>query len=397
MIVICYFIFLTTGQNVINAEITDSESVRLPKSHICKSDCRQDSCALDCDDFNLNLIPTCHMISISCNVVTKLTLRNNKIRHIPPAGFAHFTNLQILDLSDNPLEECTNSSFVGLKTLSKLIIVNVHPHTAFIIFENGAFLPLTLLRLLNLEYSWINLRSLFRSFCSLTENIESIKLDGMYNFHRLITFDGTWFQCFAHLKLKWLSINHSNVQKITFEALLKLRHLHYLSLNSNKLNGDIDFFMGFAAMPNLTYLDISFQSARFFKDNYSWLNWLPERPKMFKEINTITTRFIDSNTMNMNTTSMGHIYMFSNLQTLLVQNMYVSSEFQPIICWINCRLLNVDFSFVTQINIVGMIPCMQHLKYLNLRGIKTLVFDVEAFHDMPSLEVLMLGSAKHTR
>ena len=162
IVVLCYFIFLTTGQNVINAEITDCESVRLPKSHICKSDCRQDSFALDCDDLNLNLIPTCHMISISCNVVTKLTLRNNKIRHIPPAGFAHFTNLRILDLSDNPLEECTNSSFVGLKTLSKLIIVNVHPHTAFIIFEKGAFRPLTSLRLLNLEYSWINLRSLFR-------------------------------------------------------------------------------------------------------------------------------------------------------------------------------------------------------------------------------------------
>ena len=84
--------------------------------------------------------------------------------------------------------------------------------------------------------------------------------------------------------------------------------------------------------------------------------------------------------------------MFSNLQTLLMHNMYVSIDLPPI-CWMNSRLLNLDFSFVTQINIVGMLPCMQHLKYLNLRGINTLVLDVEAFHDMPSLEVLMLGSA----
>ena len=387
MIRLCYFLILLIGLCVIHD--VRSEVTRFPK--VCKALCHHDICVLDCYASNLSLIPKCDKISIRCDSVTELILRNNKIRQLPSAGFAHFTKLRILDISDNPLEGCTNSSFVGLHTLSELRISNVNPVTA-LKYEIGAFAPLTSLKNIDLSWSWINLPKFFRALCSLNENVEAITMDGMYNFYQLITFDDTWFNCFGNLKLKRLSLNYNHIEKITFQALLKLRSVQHLSLKGNRINGDNNL-VGLAAIHNLTYIDLSCQSARFCDDNYPWSYWLPGEPKLFQESNTITTKYIDSTVVQVKHTSKANVFLFDNLQTIFLHNTYVSVILKDIPCWINNRLLNVDFSFVTHINVIGLIPCMQQLKFLNLRGIKSLLFDVKAFHDMPHLKVLMLGSA----
>ena len=53
---------------------------------VCKPLCHHDICVQDCCALNLSLIPKCDKISIRCDSVTELILRNNKIRQLPSAG-----------------------------------------------------------------------------------------------------------------------------------------------------------------------------------------------------------------------------------------------------------------------------------------------------------------------
>ena len=157
--------------------ITSYYTMYYPGNHLCKADCHQNSCVLDCDTLNLTSIPTCDMISINCSWVKKLRLRNNKIRNLLPAGLAHFTNLQVLDISDNPLEICMNSSFVGLDKVSHLYMHHMIPQTTFLVFKTGCFQHLTSIKSLHLGNSRIHLPSLFKSFCSLSEHIKFISMN----------------------------------------------------------------------------------------------------------------------------------------------------------------------------------------------------------------------------
>ena len=372
----------------------NTEGINLPGNDLCKAECHQDSCVLDCDNLNLSSIPTCDMISINCSLVTELRLRNNKIRNLPPAGFANFTNLWILDLSENPLETCTNSSFVGLNKVSVLIMTSILPQTAYLIIDNGAFSPLTSLKVLNLAASSVQLPNLFLTFCSLSKNIDSIYLDRIRFSLYFITIDDTSLKCFDNLKLKRLSMDESHIVKITFKAWLKLGSLNYLSLKGNKINMDTTVGLGVAALHNLTYLDLSCLSTPVCDDIYSWSDWLPGEPNMFKENNTIISYAASTSVATYNTSKMINVFMYRNLQTLLLRHTYVSFTFtHQLFCWMNNRILNLDLSFIKHISIYGSIPCAQHLKYLNLRGVRWLQLDMEVFHEMSSLEILLLGSA----
>ena len=65
----------------------------------------------------------------------------------------------------------------------------------------------------------------------------------------------------------------------------------------------------------------------------------------------------------------------------------------PSVCWKDNKLVNIDGSFLTALYIKDTIFCLDHLKYLNLRGIKRLILRAKSFHALPNLEVLMLGSS----
>ena len=360
----------------------------LQQNDLCKTECHQDSCVLNCENLNLTSIPTCDMISINCSLVTELRLGNNKMRNLPPAKFAHFTNLQVLDISNNPLEMCLNSSFLGLNQVSQLYMHGIIPQTAFLIFESGCFRPLTSIKSLNLGWSSSHLPSLFKSFCSLSEHIESISVNGMKTHKRVITLDDTLLKCFRNLSLKNFSFEKDGIARITFKALLNLHSVQHLSVKKNKITRISDYY-ALMDLHNLTYLDTSCQNSHVCEEKYPWSDWLINEPKMFQENKSIIT---SKNTSNRTNQTRINIFMFPNLQTLLIHNMPLSCDFIGDVCWLNNRLLNVDASFVTRLSIFGKLSCMGCLKFLNLRGIDTLTFDVEVFQDMPSLEILMLGS-----
>ena len=143
--IVCFLMYISGAYTLI--DVIDKEGNNLQLNDLCKAECHQDSCVLNCENLNLTSIPTCDMISISCCLVTELRLRNNKMRNLPPAGFAHFPNLQVLDISYNPLEMCLNSSFVALNQVSQLYMHGIIPQTAFLVFESGCFRPLTSIKI----------------------------------------------------------------------------------------------------------------------------------------------------------------------------------------------------------------------------------------------------------
>ena len=356
-------------------------------NHICKHQCDKDKCVVDCENLNLFLIPTCEMIGVKCGSVTELKFKGNSLKNIPPAGFAHFYNLRILDLTYNPLETCTNTSFLGLDKLTRLYLCSVK-QIFFLKIETAVFRPLTSLKLLNLTWSSMHIPTLFQSFCSLSETIETISMDHMDYIARL-NFELT--KCFQKLKLKHLSMEYCNIHQITAGTARNVRSLQHLSLRNNKIAFGVDS-IGVLELRNLTHLGVSCQNFCSCNGKYPWSEWLPNEPKMFKENTTIITN-LNSTTIQTNT-SMPRMFMLPNLQTLLLNHITLRVTARPIVCWVNNRLLNVDLSFIQTIHMHGVIPCLQHVKFLNIRGINSLpYFDVNALHDMPSLEILLMGSA----
>ena len=388
--IVCFLMYISGAYTLI--DVIDKEGNNLQLNDLCKAECHQDSCVLNCENLNLTSIPTCDMISISCCLVTELRLRNNKMRNLPPAGFAHFPNLQVLDISYNPLEMCLNSSFVALNQVSQLYMHGIIPQTAFLVFESGCFRPLTSIKSLDLGRSSSHLPSMFKSFCSLSEHIESISLNVMKTHYRVITLDDTLLKCFHNLRLKIFSIEEDSIARITFKALLNLHSVQHLSVKKNKLTRLSDYY-ALMDMHNLTYLDASCQNYHVCGEKYPWSDWLINEPIMFQENNSKRTSKNTSNIIKATNQSRINIFMFPNLQTLLTHNTPFSSDYIGDVCWLNNRLLNVDASFVKRLSIFGKLSCMYYLKFLNLRGIDTLTFDVKVFQDMPSLEILMLGSA----
>ena len=359
----------------------------LKGNHICKHRCDNEKCIVDCEKLNLFSIPTCEMIGVKCGSVTELKFNRNSLKSIPPAGFAHFYNLRILDLTYNPLETCTNTSFLGLDKLSRLYLCSIQPFFSLKV-ETGVFRPLTSLKLLNLTWSSMHIPTLFQSFCSLSENIETILMDHM-DFITSLDFELT--KCFQKLKLKHLSVENCHIHQITASVARNFKSLQHLSLRNNKIVSGVDF-IGFLELRNLTYLDVSCQNSRSCNGKYPWSEWLHNEPKMFKENTTIITN-LNSTTIQTNT-SMPRMFMLPNLQTLLLHHITLRVTSRPIVCWVNNRLLNVDLSFVQTIRVHGVIPCPQYVKFLNVRGINSLPYaNVDALHDMPSLEILLVGSA----
>ena len=178
--IMCLLMYISGACSL--TDVVYTEGNYLQQNDLCKTECHQDYCVLNCENLNFTSIPTCYMISINCSLITELRLRNNKIRKLPPAGSARFTNLKVLDISINPLEKCVNSSFVGLNQVSQLYMHGIIPQTAFLIFESGCFRPLTSIKSLDLGWSSSHLSSLFKSFCSLSEHVESISMNGMIHY-----------------------------------------------------------------------------------------------------------------------------------------------------------------------------------------------------------------------
>ena len=389
----CAIIFLTVQHWYVKAH----NGVNLAGNQQCKSAyCNLQKCFVDCNGLNLNLLPTPQMVHVNSSFVTKLTLKDNRIKSLPEAGFAHFTKLRILDLSENPLEYCRNSSFMGLNSLVELYLRGFdHHETGFLRFESGVFSPLTSIKYVDFSLSSIDMAALFKASCSLSEGIETILMDDIFTHHVIKNID---MPCFHRLKVKKISIDHSNIGHVASNFIFNIKSVEYLSTRQNRMDVYTNYWF-LLTMFNLTYIDVSCQFEDTCDNNYPWSKWLPNFPELYKYNRTTVPTSTKYSATKLSNNSYIYFYIFPNLHTVLARHTFIRiyikktkiTRYVP--CWENNQLLNLDLSFISELYAPYLIPCFNNLKFLNLRGVKRLTVGVETFRDMSSLEILMLGSA----
>ena len=342
---------------------------------------------VNCTGLKLTSVPSCKQLPVACSSVKELILKNNQIRNLTLGRLGEYTNLKELDLSGNPVRIFENGSFQGLTNLLKLHITCLQPDYGTVQFENGTFSPLISIRTINVSNSSINITSLLSSFFYLSESIQVLILDNIHSDHHILSVNRRFAEFLTKLDLKKLSLNDNNIGSLTLAGLLNLRKLKFLSLRDNSMVVDRSILYLVAASHNLTFLDASCQFHYGCSDVYPWTHYLPGVPTLFQEHVLSDTPI---KPLNRRTASR---YFLSKLHTVKLSYYLIEIIVNCSFCWANNHLVNVDLSYAKHIWTAGAFDCLAHLKYLNLRHITSFTFDPEFFHGMPSLEVLMLGSA----
>ena len=355
----------------------------------CERKDTKDCIRVECINAALTAVPPCHNLPVNCSSVTELILAQNQIQDLPPGTFNDYTSLKLLDLSKNPIEKCQNGSFVGLSELETLIMSHVNPDMGYVIFEVETFGPMEALRNITFHESSMYLVNLLPAFCSLHKKMETIWLYRTFTEYRTILLNDKFTKCLKHLPLKTLIMESSIVGTITQAGFLNFpRTLQHVSLKDNLINFDVVSVMLIPSLHNVQVLDGSCQNSKTCIDVYPWSDWIPNRPQPFEDI---TARERHGTWDGSGT----EIYLMGNLTSVYLHHTMINTTIPPV-CWKNNNLINIDISFSAAIHIPGVIKCLCHLKFLNLRGIGHLYITLETFIEMSKLEVLMLGSSNLT-
>ena len=345
----------------------------------------------------LRSVPSPQQIPVDCGNVTELILRNNPITEVKDNEFMPFVNLHSLDMSNTKLEKCQNGSFFGLTKLRSLILSNINP-AANLAFESDTFRPMTSLKVIDISSSIVNRVSLLHSLCSIVSDLDHLILNNASVIEQTMLLDMTQelSKCFAKMKIKKLSIDRCQIRSVSFKALLNIRHLEYFSVANNEIIMEkSSLILSAFTMKNLTYFDGSCQDIRGCNDPYPWSDWLPHQPLMFPHINTNLFEEESQFPSNLNVVT---IYVLQYLQTLRLQHVFnaIATKLHsvPSFCWKNNHLVNLDFAYLAVLHFKGSVHCMHHLRFVNFRGIQSLIFNMKLFSDVPKLEVLLLGSSR---
>ena len=185
----------------------------------------------------------------------------------------------------------------------------------------------------------------------------------------------------------------NNIAEVSADAILKVTHLKYLSLRKNIIvtTPALAFML---AVKNAMFIDVSCQHSDC-SDEYSWSSWLPgeqkEYPINFSYVNN--GEYVNSAAKDKNDVS---VFALPHLQTIRASNIpnsVITIPYHRNVCWRNNHLVNVDFSHSHLFSVNGITPCMDFLKYLNLRHTTVSFTDSSVLHGMSNLEVLLLGSS----
>ena len=390
-VVAWYLVSFNFLHYLVHADITSDES-----SWICNATrMYHDGYKVTCS--GLRSVPSPKQISVDCRNVTELILRNNLITEVKDNEFRPFVNLHLLDMSNTKLEKCQNGSFLGLYGLRRLILSNIAP-AAYLAIESDTFRPMTSLKVIDISSSVVHRPSVFHSLCSIVSDLEHLNLNNLSVIQQTMLLDISQelTKCFAQIKIKKLSIDWCQIRILSFQAIKNFRHLEYISLANNEIIIEQPtLILSLLAMINLTYLDGSCQDIRGCDDPYPWSDWLPNQPVMFPYINAILPEEESQFPSNSNVVT---VYALPYLQTLRLQHVfnYIVSDFHSStsVCWKNNHLVNLDFAYLADLHFESSFYCMHHLRFVNLRGIKSLSFNMEFFSGVPKLEVLLLGSSR---
>ena len=341
---------------------------------------------VDCTGLGLTSVPACNQLPIACGLVTELILKNNQIRKLTPGRLGEYRNLKQLDLSGNPIRILENGSFQGLSKLLRLTMSRIQPDSECVHIEKRTFGPLKSIKVLDLSFSQLNMRSLVSVFCLLSKNIQELALNGVNNESDYISVNKRFTECLAKLDLKKLTLNTNRIGSLTSAGILNLRKLHYISIQKNCVVVNSRSLLLVPAAHHLTYLDGSCQFNNGCFDAFPWASFLPGAPKLFDAYAVSNTPV---NPLNQNTIS---LFFLSKLHTLKLSHCSIGITV-PSFCWANNHLVNIDISYSRQVKVIGFLDCLAHLRYLNVRHIDILTFDTEILHGMPRLEVILAGSA----
>ena len=346
----------------------------------------QISYKVDCTNMSLTSIPKCDMMPVDCCMVTELSLNDNQIQTLPPNGFIQFGNLQKLELNKNPIETFQNDSFQGLSKLESLVMCSVNTQM-WVKFESETFAPLQAIKSLTLAGVPMSVLNLFESFCSINHQMDTVYLQGAYRLYKTALLDASNTKCLKKLQLKNLTLYDSKIGVIEASVIRNLgQRLQHLSLKLNQILWGPGKNIIFGALHNLLYFDGSCQNSRSCSDEYPWSKWLPRVPQPFENAAEDLPKGIFPDLHGTN------IYLLPKLHSLYIHHTLLDIYF-PAFCWINNTIVNIDVSYSSQIYIMSKISCLFHLKFLNLRGIEDLHLTMESFLEMPSLEILLLGSS----
>ena len=340
-------------------------------------------------------VPSPQQIPVDCRNVTELILRNNPITEVKNNEFMPFVNLHLLDMSNTKLEKCQNGSFLGLSELQTLILSNITP-AAHLAFESDTFRPMTSLKMIDISSSVVHRPSVFHSLCSIVSDLDHLNLNNLSVIQQTMLLDMTQelTKCFNQIKIKKLSADWCQIRSLSFQAALNFRHLEYISVANNEvIIEQFTLFLYYLTLINLTYFDGSCQDTRGCNDPYPWSDWLPNKPVMFPHINLFEEEWQFPSDSYVVT-----VYALPYLQTFRLQHVFddIVSDFHTStpVCWKNNHLVNLDFAYLHGLHFESNFHCLHHLKFINFRGIKSLIFNMEIFSGVPKLEVLLLGSSR---
>ena len=191
-------------------------------------------------------------------------------------------------------------------------------------------------------------------------------------------------------------MNAIGITGLTFDALQNMKHLQYFSVEQNAiLMRGSTLSVALATCHNLTYFDGSCQKPESCEDIFPWSDWLPDQPVLSPHREKQRYDYCESKSKP--STIYADVCFLPKLQTIKLSHINGRVVILPF-CWKNNNLINLDFSLNTGIVLLpGALPCFQHLEYLNVRGTRNLTFGDTALYGMPSLKVLLLGSANITQ
>ena len=384
----CYIVTSFAGDNLKPFQVGLKKALKCRLIHDAGKTDTQVGYKVNCTNISLTSIPTCDMMPVNCSMVVELSLNDNQIGILPPNGFIQFGNLQKLDLSGNPVEKFQNNSFQGLSNLESLVTSYVKcRNNMWVKFELDTFAPLRAIRSLTMAYVPLSLLNLFQCFCSIGHEMETVYLRGTTHLYQMIILDGSNTKCFKKLQLKSLTLDENIIGVIKASAVMNFgQKLKHISLKGNQIVWQPGEIILIGAFYSLAYVDFSCQNSKSCTDEYPWSKWLPKVPQPFENNaeDSDGSIFPDGNGID--------IYLLPKLRSLYMHHTVLHIYFSAV-CWMNNTIINIDVSYSSKIYIMSKISCLYHLKRLNLRGIKLLRLTMESFQEMPSLEILMLGSS----
>ena len=361
-----------------------------------------DALELDCSHKNFHSVPTCHeLLPYNCSHITRLKLNNNNIAEIQNGSFTGFDNVRTLSLASNPIRTFDNDSFIGMYSLVTLDIRNVsHPKDSP--FRESKVEPEAFRGLQHLKYidfssveggtSSYDLDSLWKSFCSLPNYMESLIANDVYQKYGVtVTLTEAKTHCLGKKFIKKLGLNQNWITVVNNGSVFNLRHVESVTLYKNKIVGDKDQLWYLAFFTNLSSVNASCQNARHCdeKDVNSTLL------SKYRVNTNYTEKKLQCSDVK---TSHTKVCGISNLTFLDLHraNIYFSkinfTHLQPSgLCWVNnLKYIDISYNKVTRFD--SPIFCMERLKFLNIRSVDAEYMNPKVFQEMPSLEILQMGN-----